>query len=205
MRATRRALKRRLPELKAQARAAIDANPALVAARRKRRRRRAAFSALLLLLLLFVRCDCGEPAPSEPATPDAGVPQVVKPKPMAAKVKPGPLTGKVATQPRGAFGTGEPVSPPWLDEFRIQVAARSPRLAQCFTGIDRPGALRWSALVNPQGGTVSDHTIETVGVGTDLTQEQRTCVIGVLQSPVYRLTVPGNEGLPNRVSLVIEF
>jgi hypothetical protein len=115
------------------------------------------------------------------------------------------LQGKVPEQPRPAFGPQNAGSPPWLDEFRMQVAARSPRLADCFTGVERPGALRWAAAVNPNGGSVSDHELEPVGVGTDLSADQRKCILGVLSSPKYQLTVPGTSGLPNRVSLVIEF
>lgn len=54
-----------------------------------------------------------------------------------------------------------------------------------------PGALRWSASVNPQGGTVADQEMEPVGVGIDLTKEQRDCVATVLSKPVYKLTAPG--------------
>ncbi|MBK7865320.1 MAG: hypothetical protein IPJ65_43340 [Archangiaceae bacterium] len=102
------------------------------------------------------------------------------------------------------MNNGDTGIPAWLDEFRMQVAAASPRLAECFTGIERQ-ALRWSAAVNPKPGTVADHSLEPVGVGTDLTADQRTCVQAVLSSPVYRLTQLGDEPLPRRVSLVIEF
>ncbi|APS00767.1 hypothetical protein [Pajaroellobacter abortibovis] len=32
---------------------------------------------------------------------------------------------------------------------RLQVVARSPRIAQCLIGMDKPGALRWTSFVNP--------------------------------------------------------
>ena len=59
--------------------------------------------------------------------------------------------------------------------------------------------------MNPQSGAVSDHDLEPVGVGTALTTEQHDCLVRVLSNPVYKLTAPQKEALPNRVSLVIEF
>lgn len=202
----RRALKAMMREQKARARALLSANPLVRDARRKRWIRRGVVSSVLLLLLLFIRCDCGEGPLPEPAVADAGVKEkVVKPKPPPPKVKLPPLDGKLKAQPRPALEPSSPGGPPWLEEFRIQVAARSPRLAQCFTGTERPGALRMSAAVNPQGGTLADLELEPVGVGIDLTKEQRDCVSAVLTKPAYKLQAPGAEGLPDRVSLVIEF
>ena len=203
----RKALKTRIREQRAVARAAVAGHPLVRAERRKRWIRRGVVSAGLLLLFLFVRCDCGEgPLPEPAAAVDAGVTEPPpKPKPPQVKVKLPPLDGKLQSQPRPAMQPPNPGGPPWLEEFRIQVAARSPRLAQCFTGTERPGALRWSARVSPQGGTVSDQELEPVGVGIDLSQEQRACVVAVLQKPAYQLRAPGPEGLPDRVSLVIEF
>ncbi|MBL8952547.1 MAG: hypothetical protein JNK82_17340 [Myxococcaceae bacterium] len=197
----RAAMKAQKKALKAQ----LDANPFVQEARRKRRIRRAVVSAAALLLLLFVRCDCGEGPVIEPAVPDAGVVRDAGVKVAAKVLKRPPLPGKVEPQPRPDLGPQAPPSPSWLDEFRMQVAARSPRLAECFTGIENAGAIRWSTSVNPNGGTVSDHELSPTGVGVDLTKEQRTCILEVLSKPVYQLKVPGNEGLPNRVSLVIEF
>jgi hypothetical protein len=203
---TPRELKKLMRERKRQLREQVAQMPAVRNARRKRWIRRGVISTILLLLLLFIRCDCGEAPLPEPAVADAGVPEkVVKPLKPPPKPKPPPLDGKLAAQPRPAMGPQNPGGPPWLDEFRIQVAARSPRLAQCFTGTERPGSLRWSASVNPQGGTVADQEMEPVGVGIDLTKEQRDCVATVLSKPVYKLTAPGAEGLPDRVGIVIEF
>ncbi|WNG58351.1 hypothetical protein F0U59_29125 [Archangium gephyra] len=92
-----------------------------------------------------------------------------------------------------------------MDDFRIQVAARSPRLAQCFSGTERPGALRWTAAVNAASGSVSDHALEPVGTGGELSGKQRDCVQGVLSSPGYRLKPEQKQDLPGRVSIVIEF
>jgi hypothetical protein len=52
---------------------------------------------------------------------------------------------------------------------------------------------------------VSDHELEPVGAGDELTPGQLTCVIAALSAPVYRLTQLTPSDLPNRVSLVIEF
>jgi hypothetical protein len=176
--------------------------PAVKAARaRRKRRNRIVFFLIALLLGLLVRCDCGgEPPPPEPAAPepvmhDAGVP----------KTKPPPFNQKVKTQHRGAYGIETPAPPPWLDEFMLQVTARSPRLAQCFTGSDRPGVLRWTASVNARNGVPSDHELELVGGGNELKKAQRDCVLGALSSPPYKLTAPDAGGLPDRVSVVLEF
>ena len=93
----------------------------------------------------------------------------------------------MARQPRGKYQNEAQSSPSWLDEFRLQVAARSPRLAECFSGTDRPGALRWTTAVNEESGAVSDHGLELVGTGADLYGKQRECVLAVLSSPGYRL------------------
>lgn len=202
----RRALKAMMREQKAAARALVAANPLVRDARRKRWIRRGVVSSLLVLLLLFIRCDCGEGPLPEPAVADAGVAEkVVKPKPPPPQVKLPPLDGKLNAQPRPSMAPASPGGPAWLEEFRIQVAARSPRLSQCFTGTERPGALRMSTAVNPQAGTLADLELEPVGVGIDLTQEQRECVSAALTKPAYKLKAPGAEGLPDRVSLVIEF
>jgi hypothetical protein len=92
-----------------------------------------------------------------------------------------------------------------MDEYRLQVAARSPRLARCFQGAGRPGALRWTASVNPTRGEVSDHQLQPIGGGAELRREQRECLLEALSSPPYRLTAPGAPALPDRVGLVIEF
>jgi len=200
---TPKELRRAMKEQKRALQRQLDANPFVQEARRRRRIRRAVLSAAALLLLLFVRCECGEGVPAVPAAPDAGVLRdagVAKPKPKRP-----PLPGKVETQPRPDLGPQQAGSPSWLDEFRIQVAARSPRLADCFTGIENPGAIRWSASVNPNAGTVSDHELAPAGAGGDLTKEQRTCVLEVLSKPNYQLRIDGGAGLPNRVSMVIEF
>jgi hypothetical protein len=200
----RRAVRKQLAQLKAEARARVDANPAVQKARRERRARRTLSSAFLLLLLLFLRCDCtGEPAPVdvEPVAEviDAGV----KPKPrVPGKRK--PSNDKLASTARPGFEGGKPQSPAWLDDFRMQVAARSPRLALCFKGADRPGALRWNVAVNPESGAVSDHLFEPIGAA-DLLATQRDCIQKVLSTPGYHVENAEKSSLPTRVSLVIEF
>lgn len=206
MRERKRELRRALPALRAAARARVDQVPAVQQARRRRRIRRAITAAIIALLLLFIRCDCGPGAPPEAKTVEKAPPEV-KPKPKVV-VKAGPrkaLDGAGTKKPRGNMDLPAAAPPTWIDEFQLQVAARSPRLAQCFTGIERPGALRWAASVNPTNGAVSDHELEPVGSSVDLSVEQRTCLVGVLSSPNYKLTAPEKEALPNRVSLVIEF
>ena len=94
---------------------------------------------------------------------------------------------------------------PWLDAFRLQVSARSPRLAQCFVGADRPGRLRWRAAVEPGRGLVSDQEVEPLLIQDALTTEQKDCVVAVLADPPYRLDPGDGPSTPSRVSMVIEF
>lgn len=208
MRARKKELRKSVAAMKAAARARTANVPAVKAERERRRRiRRNILLAILALLLLLIRCECGPGTPpiAEKAAVVPPKPEV-KPKPkVTIKGPKKPLNGTGGKTDRAAMGLGTPVPPSWIEEFQLQVAARSPRLAQCFAGIERPGALRWSASVNPQSGAATDHELEPVGVSTDLSPEQRECVVKVLSSPVYKLTAPEKEALPNRISLVIEF
>lgn len=188
-----------------QARERIEQMPAVRRARARRRLRRALGVALLLLLASCLRCECAQPQPVEVPKVEAKEvePQVKPPVPTPARRQ--PLRAQIEPQARASYPGHEQASPAWIDEFRLQVAARSPRLARCFTGSDRPGTLRWTASVNPRSGAASDHELEPVGAGAELRREQQECVVRALSSPPYRLTAPEGESLPQRVSLVIEF
>ncbi len=200
----RRALRAQLDERLRAVRARIAALPAVQQARRRRQRRRALSSAVLLLLLLFLRCDCGPgeaPAPVPPVVVvlDAGI------KAPAVRVAKRPASNeRLASSKRPGYDTGNQPTPAWLDDFRLQVAARSPRLALCFTGADRPGALRWNVALNPESGAVSDHLFEPVGPA-DLTTAQRDCLKKVLSNPSFHVAEADRRSVPPRVSLVIEF
>lgn len=204
-RAQRKALKAQMKAMRAQVRAQVAELPAVKRARQRRTIRRAITATIILLLLLLIRCDCG---PGAGAVKELEKPEVEpKTKPDAGvKVPPKkPLTGKGTRVNRGAFGVAAPPPPSWIDEFQLQVAARSPRLAQCFLGVERPGALRWAASVNGKSGAATDHEFELIGSVDDLTADQRECLIKVLSYPPYKLTAPEKEALPNRVGMVIEF
>ena len=208
MRERKKALRRELAERRRQARAQLRSHPAAQKARRRRWIQRSVGPALIALLLMFLRCECEPPKPGPARLAlDAGV--ASEPKkvvvPPTKTPPPPPLHGRIESQPRTTYrGTATP-TPSWLEEFRLQVAARSPRLAQCFTGSDRPGALRWTTAVNGQSGAVSDHGLEPVGTGGDLDGKQRECVLKVLSDPKYRLPSQSEATLPQRISLVIEF
>ncbi|MFL5320118.1 MAG: hypothetical protein ACJ790_10725, partial [Myxococcaceae bacterium] len=161
MRARKRELRKQAAEMKRQVKAQLDSNPIVQRARTKRRLQQAAGLTLLLLLLFFIRCDCEQPPSTLMATvADAGTPELAKKLPEVADAgRPPPLHAKVKTQDRSNFRGAESPAPSWLDDFRLQVSARSPRLAECFKGSDRPGALRWTAAVNAESGTVSDHEL----------------------------------------------
>jgi len=95
------------------------------------------------------------------------------------------------------------------------VIARGPRLSACFNGAQRPGALRWTAAVDPVRGTLSDQTLEPTLDGDELTRSQRVCAFDVLADPGYSLSDAGldDAGLDGagdrdasiRVGMVIEF
>lgn len=211
--ATLAAVREQAKKRAALARASVDRSmksraakhPALERARARRARRRqrtlAAIAVLLLLLLLLQRCEPDEaPAPA----PIAEV--VARPAPPPAPAPPRRPTSKVRKQPRPPLKTEDLATPPWLSAFRLQVASRSTRLARCFSGVERPGALRWSALVDAGSGAVSEQALDAVD-GVVLTGPQRDCLQGVLAEPPYRLTPSKDDEhpLPARVSLVVEF
>ena len=155
----------------------------------------------LLLLVLAWFCCSGSPPP--PPLPPDPVEAPAEAEPGAATpvpALPDPRIGRVG-RPSFSNGPAEPL--PWVTAFRLQVAARSPRLALCFVGAEAPGALKWTAAVEPESGRVSDHTLESVRE-TVLDAAQRACVLGVLSDPPYRLP-SGGEATPSRVSMAIEF
>jgi len=98
-----------------------------------------------------------------------------------------------------------PTEPDWLQAFRLQVAARAPRLAPCFEGASAPGHLRWSAAVEPRRGTVSDHLLEPLLPEDVITTEARDCALAVLSDPPYRLPSEDAPTTPTRVALVLTF
>lgn len=211
LRAGQRKLRQRL---QAQMAAQVEAqrnNPLFVAAlerRRKRRRRRQLVAAILaaLLLLLLARCECDEP-PAEPAVLEEAEPAPApKPPPPAPKPKrKRPLEGTLEPSERDSLAVEATAPPPWLPQFRLQVAARSPRLATCFNGADRPGALRWTALVHARSGRVSESVIEPVFRGVQLEQSQHDCLVEGLADPPFQLDAPADETTARRVSLIFEF
>ncbi|WP_224243878.1 hypothetical protein [Hyalangium gracile] len=189
-----------------QARERLEQEPAVRRERARRRLRRAVGLAVLVLLASLLRCDCGQPPP--PEVPKVEAKEVVEPKtatPVPPPPRKQPLRGQIKSQDRASYQGPERDSAVWIDEFRLQVAARSPRLAQCFTGSERPGALRWTASVNPRSGAASDHELEPVGASGELRREQHECIVRALSSPLYRLSAPQGDSLPQRVGMVIEF
>ncbi|MBL8918689.1 MAG: hypothetical protein JNJ54_07525 [Myxococcaceae bacterium] len=202
----RAALRAHVRALRARTEAAVGSDPRVQRARQRRRLKRVAAIALLLLLLLLIRCEGpAGPAPALAAA-DAGA-RIEKP------VEKGPPPARVAkkiviaSKPVARPAFDPPARPPaeWVDEFRLQVAARSPRLAACFIGSNRPGALRWTTLVSLQTGAVGEHDFESMGVAADLTRGQLDCLQAVLSKPEYLLKDAPAGGLPERVSLVLEF
>ena len=168
---------------------------------KKEERRRWPWFLMLLLLLPCLLGPCTEEAAvAEPQAPPPAV-EVV-----AEQVEPpAPAMGQVARQDRPEMHTKAPPALPWIASFRMQVAARSPRLAICFVGVTQPGALKWTTSVEPAGGVVSDDTIEPTLSSAPLTRSQRACVLTVLSEPAYNLTLDDAPSTPSRVGLVLEF
>lgn len=211
LRERQRAIREAAAAAKAAARAKVEGNPLVQDARQRRRRRRLLLLLLLaLLLLLLSRCECGEAPPPPPPPPVVAQPSTPPPPPPPVKKKPPKkkLDAKIAKQDRGTFDPNAASKTPWLTEFRLQVAARSTRLAACFNGAERPGSWRWGVAVNAKAGTVADHVLEPVGWAA-VTDEQQACVLTVLSEPRYKLPLDGvadvDAAVPQRVSLVFEF
>lgn len=165
------------------------------------RRSRGWLLAILILLLLLLReCRCNEP---QVEAPGVGVPVVVEPAEPAPPPEPPPP--RMPRRDRPAFTGPPPAVLPWLASFRMQVAARSPRLAACFVGAAAPGAIKWTTAVDPKSGQVSDHLLEPTLQTNELTAVERACVLAVLTDPPYTLELPDDRAPPSRVSLVLEF
>lgn len=174
-------------------------------ARKKGEDRRWRWLGLLLLLLLLAILCCGGWRCDEPVVepvveaPVEGGPGEVEP------AEPDEPDGRIDRQERPGFKAPPAPPPSWIDAFRMQVAARSPRLAECFEGSDRPGTLKWTTTVEPTTGLVSEQELEPMLMSAELTSRERACVLGVLEDPPYKLD-PGEERTtPSRVGIVIEF
>ncbi len=191
-------------------RAAARARREALAARLRRRRGRDRRPWLLLALavaalLVAALCCCGPP-PTAPLPPEAPAPSGPGAGPTAPPPAPPspPIAGRVAPRPRPAFAPPAAEALPWLPAFRLQVAARGPRLASCFAGAERPTTLRWTAQVEPASGRVSDHAFEPTLASEPLTLDQRACVIAALSDPPYAIDAPAGAP-PARVSVAIGF
>lgn len=172
----------------------------------RRRRRRWLLLVLLLLLLLLLCCmnDCScDPLP-EGSDPPVVV-ELVPTDPPEATPAPAPLEGKLPRRDRPQYIVRPPQPATWLDAFRLQVAARSPRLATCFEGRTHPGVLRWTTFVEPHEGRVSQHEIEAMLASANLERKEKDCVIQVLSAPPYDLPTGEERATPTRVGMVIEF
>ena len=210
---------------RAQADRAADARDRLVARVRERQnalrgrpsqaparetdRRRWVYLALIVLLLLILyflpRCSCScTPVETGPPAPPPPPPEVVEPEPEPPPV---PLGGRITPRKRPAFVAPPPPPPAWLDRFRMQVAARSPRLSKCFEGQSAPGTLKWTTAVEPTSGLTSAHTLEPTLTSAELSRAERDCVLAVLTDPPYSLPEPGPDDptTPRVLSIVLEF
>lgn len=158
----------------------------------------------LLLLLLLRDCSCA-PVAAPPVAVPPGPPAPAPAEPAAAEPATPPSTGRIPRRDRPTFDSEllEPL--PWLAAYRLQVSARSPRLAECFVGAQRPGTLKWTASVEPDQGRVSEQTLEPTLLSDELTRQQRTCAFEVLSSPDYQLESAEERSTPVRVGMVIEF
>ena len=170
--------------------------------RRARKRRWWLLAIPALLLLLLVDCEDEPGSQPQAATGSEPIPPTTGAGSPAIPALPG---GQVASISRPDMPTPTPESVPWLDAFELQVAARSPRLAGCFEGAARPGALQWSARVEAATGTVSDHRLEPVLDTDALSAGRRACLVEVLSEPSYELVESEPRSVPPRVRLLLEF
>ena len=188
------------------------AQPSFLKTRAKQRRRRMqqlALVLLVILLLLLLRLDCTD----VPSTASVSQPAAVEIEPKAAELpkKPLPrkpqlkLVGQIKASDRASMALESLEPPPWLPQFRLQVAARSPRLASCFDGAERSGALRWSALVHARAGRVTESVVEPVFRGVNLEEAQLDCLVKGLSELPYVLDEPDPQAAARRVSLIFEF
>jgi len=154
---------------------------------------------ILILLLLLRDCSCSRPPIEGPASPEIPVRLTEDIGPSLKRNE------RLPKRRRPKFKTKTPRPSPWLASFRLQVAARSPRLAECFVGSSKPGSIKWTTSVEPLHGTVSDHSIESMLQSADLQLSERSCILKVLTHPTYHLSSEEKDPVPTRVSLVIEF
>lgn len=166
---------------------------------RKRRRWPWLLLALLLLLLLIPDCQCRPPEASPAPSPLPPAP------PAEPEEPPPPPPQRIRKADRPRYRAPAPPRVAWLDDFHLQVAARGPRLSQCFVGAPDPGTLRWTTSVAPETGRVSAHELEPMLTSAALTREQRGCVLGVVSEPTYQLDPTNAPSTPVRVGLVLEF
>ena len=170
----------------------------------RRRARRPWWLALLLLPPFCLIPDCSEEAPLPPPLEQGSAPQVGAPVEVPPVPVPVPVP-RMSTVPRPSFRSPTPKPLPWIGVFRLQVAARSPRLAGCFVGVERPGQLRWTAAVEPSSGETADHTLEPLLRSAAISRVERECILNVLTDPPYRLDVTTEQATPTRVGIVLEF
>lgn len=132
-----------------------------------------------------------KPPPSPPQPTRAPPVRRASPGPIQAKERP-KLKPQQMSQPR------------WISDFQLQVSTRSPELATCATGASEPGALRWSALLDPKDGSVSDQQIEGIGANAAISSERLECIKSVLRAPPYVIKAQGDMS-PRRVTLLLEY
>lgn len=201
---------RRKSELRRELEARKAAIRAQIAAKRppKTQKKRRWPWLLLLLLLLLIRCEEEPPPPPSPgvAAPGSKSVKTAASVPSAAPVKNrakprrARLRG-IKVKKRRTFEKAPPKPATWLPAFRLQVAARSPRMARCFEGQPEPGAIEWTTGVDPETGVTADHAFEVIGGGLVLGKEMKRCLTAVLTTPPYGLRGEGAA----RVTLLIEF
>lgn len=200
LREKKAALRAELARKRAALRQQLPARPDRTRQRRRRRNLIGLLLALLAILLMMQNCTCAPAPEPQKSAMHPGPGESSPPEPPKRS-----WSGRLSRQGRPTFTPPAQQPLTWIDRYRMQVAARSPRLAACFVGATRPGTLKWSAAVSPQEGTVSAHTLETTLGSDPLSREQRACVLEALSTPPYQLGVDDGGSAPSRVSMVIEF
>ena len=130
------------------------------------RRRLTLLICLVIVWLALRDCECDVPPsdlgqasapkavpPTEPQENVSAI-DVSKPAKSSLKKKSRLSRGRIEPQQRPQYKSEMPSKKRWLRTLRLQVAARSPRLAKCFVGIKAPGAIKWSATIAVDSGRV---------------------------------------------------
>ena len=205
LRARRREMRLKLKERRARVKKQIQKTKSPLTQKYQKHRMLIALS-LLALLLALISKECNCETQQRTSAPVPAPPFTKSPKPSQPKTKTrAQPKGRLETRIRPTYKSLPPKPQHWVANFKLQVAARSPRLATCFEGSEQPGALKWIATIAPAQGEVLNQDFETFLGAIEISKQQRACLEQVLKSPAYRLPKAKANSPSSRIGIVIEF